>query len=102
MAPSLIQCSSGEVLAIPLGAPAFTPFSEYYDAYKRGYTAGEVDSILENPEGNGLTAFGGSQYSINLDAWEEAQRWGYQDGLDGHEPRSEKALLGWLDSNYAI
>lgn len=89
-------------LVIPDNAPAYTPDDVYYDAYKHGYLAGELDSILENPEGNGLTCFTTSPYIINLDAWEEAQRWGYQDGLDGSERRSKECVIMHLDNDFAI
>lgn len=98
-----INCSNGATMAIPhVAVSSHTPFSEYYDAYRRGYTAGEVDSLLDNPEGNGLTCFGSSDYVINLDAWEEAQRFGYQDGLEGNDMMPERSLLCWLDSNFSI
>lgn len=75
--------------------------SVYYDAYKRGYLAGEVDAECFAPEGNGLTSYCGDD-GVNLDAWEEAQRWGYQNGLEGDEMQSEVAVEGWLDSEYRI
>lgn len=76
--------------------------SVYYQAYLRGYTAGEVDRECSAPEGNGLTSYIGDS-NVNLDAWDEAQRWGYQDGLDGdYEPKSEAAVEGWLDSQFCV
>lgn len=75
--------------------------SVYYQAYLAGYRAGEVDQECSAPEGNGLTSYIGDD-RINLDAWEEAQRWGYQDGLDGNEPRSEAAVEGWVDSQFCV
>lgn len=79
-----------------------TSVSVYYEAYKRGFLAGEVDRELNNPEGNGLTSYYGDP-ETNLDAWEEAQRWGYQDGLDGDmEPRSEHCVIMHLDNEFCI
>lgn len=75
--------------------------SVYYDAYKAGYRAGEVDAELDNPEGNGLTSYGAAA-DINLDAWEEAQRWGYADALDGRDPRTERCVEMHLDNEFCI
>ena len=79
--------------------------SVYYDAYKAGYRAGEVDAECSAPEGNGLTSYigtPGETQTANLDAWEEAQRWGYQNGLEGDEMKSEVAVEGWLDNEFCI
>lgn len=75
--------------------------SVYYKAYLHGYLAGEVDNICSAPEGNGLLTPPEDE-GINLDAWMDAQRWGYEDGYNGGSRKAEVSVEMFLDSNYSI
>lgn len=71
----------------------------YYEAYKNGFRAGEIDGELGNTEG---ANFAPPPAEANPDAWRETQLWGYQDGLEGNEMRSARCVEMHVDSNFHI